>query len=79
MEQNLDWYDIAWWVRSQSEHVKEPRSKEHVRNIQGVFLNVHQFVSGTIAIHRLSFSNFLSSAIGIGDVALFADTSERGC
>jgi hypothetical protein len=76
MEQNLDWYDIAWWVRSQSERAKD---SEYVENIQYIFLFVHQIVSGTIAIHRSSFSNFLSSAIGIEDVALFADTSEQGC
>jgi hypothetical protein len=74
MEQNLDWYDIAWWVRSQSERA----TNTHVNNLQLFFIKVHPFVSGTIGIHRLSFSNFLSSAIGIGDVALFADTSEQG-
>jgi hypothetical protein len=77
MEQNLDWYDIAWLVRSHDEYAKD--SNEHAITLGIVFLLVHHFVSRTIRIHRSSFSNFLSSAIGIKDVALFAGTSEQGC
>jgi hypothetical protein len=49
MEQNLGWYDIAWWVRSQSERAEGSNA---LNNLQMVFLSVHQLVSRTIGIHR---------------------------
>jgi hypothetical protein len=82
MEQNFEMYDIAWWVHSQDESIEHPSCEEpnhHVNRIHNLFSNIHSRVSRNIVFHSMSFTNSVSSAIGIKDVALFADTSERRC
>jgi hypothetical protein len=82
MEQEFDSYDVAWWVRSQHEFSKHPNCQfqsQHVKNVGYLFLAVHTMASRKIVFHYLQFTNSISSANGIKDVALLAGPSERRC
>jgi hypothetical protein len=82
MEQNLEMYDVAWWVRSQDESIKHSNCEDptsHAYRVQGLFSYIHSWVSRNIVFHYMPFTNSTSSAIGIKDVALGAGTSERRC
>jgi hypothetical protein len=81
-EQNLEMYDVAWWVRSQDESTKHSNCKDpdrHAANVRVLFSDIHSGVSRNIVFHYVPFTNSISSAIGIKDVALRAGTSERRC
>jgi hypothetical protein len=81
-EQNLEMYDIAWWVRSQDESTKHSNCENpnrHAHCVQDLFSDIHLGVSRNIVFHYIPFTNSISSAIGIKDVTLVAGTSERRC
>jgi hypothetical protein len=81
-EQNLEMYDVVWWVRSQDESTKHSNCEDpnhHAFRVQNLFSIAHSSVSRNIIFHYMPFTNSISSAIGIKDVALFAGTSERRC
>ena len=47
VEQNLDLYDVAWWVRSQEESNKHSNCKTsfyHITRVQSLFTYVHSSV-----------------------------------
>jgi hypothetical protein len=82
LEQTFDSYDVAWWVRSQDESFKHPNCLnpvQHDANVNHLFSRVHKMASRNIVFHQMPFTNSISSAVGIEDVALFAGTSERRC
>ena len=82
IEGNLESYDVAWWVRSQDEFRKHPGCKlvsRHSMAVSGLFSSIHSGVSRNALFNCVSFTDSISSAIGIKDVLRFAATSERRC